>query len=103
MFTSHRCLVRAGGVNTGLHSVRPSHLPYQPWGYDTRFIGKTAAEVIEKYKLKTFPKYAFPPSLLNRTVEEIDAMARKQSSMASKEAMRLLCIQEYNKDTFQLQ
>ena len=102
MFSSRVLFVRAGGVNSGMHSVRPSHLPYKPWGYDTRFMGKTALEVMDKYKLKTFPRYSFPPSLLYRKVEEIDAMAREMKSKEAQEAMRLLTLEGYDKDSFQV-
>ena len=95
--------IKPGGVNPGLHSVRASQLPYQQWDFDSRYLGKTAEQVITKYKTDSFPKYRFPAELLGRKVEEINAMAKKMKLVAAQDAMQLLTSAQYHNDNLQIQ
>jgi hypothetical protein len=96
------CKVRAGNVNPGIHSVRGSQLPYVPWPYDTRYCGKTAQAVIEKYKKPNFPMYKFPVDFLHRKVEEINWFADKGKNINAIEAMDLLTNPNYHNDKRQI-
>ena len=71
-------------------AVRTAQLPYVPWRFDARFAGKTAEEVIRKFKTDAFPKSKFPAELVGRKVEEISALAETLKLKRAIEAMRLL-------------
>ena len=104
MFRSLIHLRRPGGINAGIHSVRTSKLPVVPWSFDSRYLGKTASEVIEKYKLKSgFPVYSFPSELLSVRVEEIESMAKVMRRKSAMDAMKLLTDKAFNNDSFQVQ
>ena len=97
-----RLLVRVGGISSGMHSVRASQLPYQPWSFDSRYCGLIAQQVIDRFKTKSFPVYSFPQIHLNRKVEEINALAEKGKLACAVKAMALLNDSKYHNDKKQI-
>eukprot|EP01066_Platyproteum_vivax_P002420 Platyproteum_vivax@DN12958_c0_g1_i1.p1 len=66
-------------------------LPFKKLPIPPLYIGKTAAEVIKKYKdPKRFAAIDFPTKLLDRKVEELRAMSERMSVASAKKAFNML-------------
>ena len=94
--------VRPGNIQNGSHSVRTAQLPQVPWSFDSRYCGKTAKDVISKFKKKAFPVGKFPEELLDKKVEEIAAMAERMQLKRAVDALALLNDAKFHNDNNQL-